>query len=161
VLLLNECLLLFISLLTQSGNFWIHPRIQPEFRCDLMRSSSYFRIVVSEEFGVLVHPPKIFRTWNRCPHNECVVCIHKHRSDTSHFPLRIYNTQWQLFGHAKEKNTFFHRLRDILTSTNKMARPHISVTLRGSCWIPSFGISGWVEGWDGLFGLPHHPISIH
>jgi hypothetical protein len=27
VLLLNECLLLFISLLTQSGNFWIQPRI--------------------------------------------------------------------------------------------------------------------------------------
>jgi hypothetical protein len=27
VLLLNECLLLFISLSTQSGNFWIHPRI--------------------------------------------------------------------------------------------------------------------------------------
>jgi hypothetical protein len=26
VLLLNECLLLFISLSTQSGNFWIHPR---------------------------------------------------------------------------------------------------------------------------------------
>jgi hypothetical protein len=25
VLLLNECLLLFISLSTQSGNFWIHP----------------------------------------------------------------------------------------------------------------------------------------
>jgi hypothetical protein len=28
VLLLNECLLLFISLSTQSGNFWIHPRIR-------------------------------------------------------------------------------------------------------------------------------------
>jgi hypothetical protein len=27
VLLLNECLLLLISLSTQSGNFWIHPRI--------------------------------------------------------------------------------------------------------------------------------------
>jgi hypothetical protein len=27
VLLLNECLLLFIPLSTQSGNFWIHPRI--------------------------------------------------------------------------------------------------------------------------------------
>jgi hypothetical protein len=27
VLLLKECLLLFISLSTQSGNFWIHPRI--------------------------------------------------------------------------------------------------------------------------------------
>jgi hypothetical protein len=27
VLLLNDCLLLFISLSTQSGNFWIHPRI--------------------------------------------------------------------------------------------------------------------------------------
>jgi hypothetical protein len=27
VLLLNECLLLFISLSTQSGNFWIHPRM--------------------------------------------------------------------------------------------------------------------------------------
>jgi hypothetical protein len=26
VLLLNECLLLFISLSTQCGNFWIHPR---------------------------------------------------------------------------------------------------------------------------------------
>jgi hypothetical protein len=26
VLLLNECLLLFTSLSTQSGNFWIHPR---------------------------------------------------------------------------------------------------------------------------------------
>jgi len=25
-LLLNECLLLFISLSIQSGNFWIHPR---------------------------------------------------------------------------------------------------------------------------------------
>jgi len=27
VLLLNECLLLFMLLSTQSGNFWIHPRI--------------------------------------------------------------------------------------------------------------------------------------
>jgi hypothetical protein len=27
VLLLNECLFLFISLSTQSGNFWIYPRI--------------------------------------------------------------------------------------------------------------------------------------
>jgi hypothetical protein len=27
VLLLKECLLLFISLSTQSGNFWIHPRM--------------------------------------------------------------------------------------------------------------------------------------
>jgi hypothetical protein len=27
VLLLNECLLLFNSLMTQSGNFWIHPHI--------------------------------------------------------------------------------------------------------------------------------------
>jgi len=26
MLLLNECLMLFISLSTQSGNFWIHPR---------------------------------------------------------------------------------------------------------------------------------------
>jgi hypothetical protein len=32
VLLLNECLLLlFISLATQSGNLWIHPRIAPRF----------------------------------------------------------------------------------------------------------------------------------
>jgi hypothetical protein len=29
VLLLNECLLLFISLSIQSGNFWIHLRISP------------------------------------------------------------------------------------------------------------------------------------
>jgi hypothetical protein len=28
VLLLNECLLLFISLSTQSGNFWIQPRLR-------------------------------------------------------------------------------------------------------------------------------------
>jgi hypothetical protein len=27
VLLLNECLLLFISLSTLSGNFWIHPHV--------------------------------------------------------------------------------------------------------------------------------------
>jgi hypothetical protein len=27
MMLLNECLLLFISLSTQSGNFWIHPHI--------------------------------------------------------------------------------------------------------------------------------------
>jgi hypothetical protein len=33
VLLLNECLLLLlISLSTQSGNFWIHPRTEAVFR---------------------------------------------------------------------------------------------------------------------------------
>jgi hypothetical protein len=28
MLLLNECFLLFISLSTQSRNFWIHPRVE-------------------------------------------------------------------------------------------------------------------------------------
>jgi hypothetical protein len=39
VLLLNECLLLlFISLSTQFGNFWIHPRIGR--RCKMVYSSA-------------------------------------------------------------------------------------------------------------------------
>jgi hypothetical protein len=44
VLLVNECLflLLFISLSTQSGNFWIHPRI-----------SQHKRVKVKEKKGVL------------------------------------------------------------------------------------------------------------
>jgi hypothetical protein len=39
VLLLNECLLLFISLLTKSGNFWIQPCIALLVLSSLLRSS--------------------------------------------------------------------------------------------------------------------------
>jgi len=35
VLLLNECLLLFISLSSQSGKFWIHPRIIVLYGCKI------------------------------------------------------------------------------------------------------------------------------
>jgi hypothetical protein len=40
VLLLNECLLfLFISLSTQSGNVWIHPRIWKVMSAEILTSS--------------------------------------------------------------------------------------------------------------------------
>jgi hypothetical protein len=48
VLLLNECLL-FISLSTQSGNFWIHPRTNPQQRtgiCTKLYPSYWFIISV-------------------------------------------------------------------------------------------------------------------
>jgi hypothetical protein len=50
VLLLNECLLLFISLSTQSGNFWIHPPItfaaEGATLNDLLKSGPQLTIVM-------------------------------------------------------------------------------------------------------------------
>jgi len=42
VLPLNECLLLlFISLSTQSGNFWMHPRITPHGHKPTLETESF------------------------------------------------------------------------------------------------------------------------
>jgi hypothetical protein len=56
VLLLNECLLLlFISLSTQSGNFWIYPRILLILRIDGKARNrlvtKLYLIYVKQEFG--------------------------------------------------------------------------------------------------------------
>jgi hypothetical protein len=48
VLLLNECLLLFISLSTQSGKFWIHTRIW------VIISQKYMKSIVPKNSAVKV-----------------------------------------------------------------------------------------------------------
>jgi hypothetical protein len=57
VLLLNECLLLFISLSTQSGNFWIYPRIYTFSKCVLFNMSLDFLLLASSTALEPTQPP--------------------------------------------------------------------------------------------------------
>jgi hypothetical protein len=56
VLLLNKCLLLFISLSTEFGNFWIHPRSSQSFSISWYSDRYFIRILFnSGGSGYYVH----------------------------------------------------------------------------------------------------------
>jgi hypothetical protein len=62
VLLLNECLLLFISLSTQSGNFWINPRIYCTFSFLLVFFPTLSHSLSS--YDILFNSKEVCTSWN-------------------------------------------------------------------------------------------------
>jgi len=90
--------------------------------------------------------------------DEYVVCTHKRRSETFVFLHRKDNKLYCVFGHAR-KLLFPQPEGRANIIIQQDGAPHISVTLRGYHWMPSFRICGWVEE-DSVFDLPVHLISI-
>jgi hypothetical protein len=123
VLLLNEYILLLISLRIQSGNFWIHPRMFIFFKCSTFGVWRNELMIMNGETGWKWLRKTEGRTEEKTSRNSCIIWFARrpfHDAVAENIWHRIIQTAvFQVMGSIYPENQdtpqlYFHTIRTLL-----------------------------------------------